>query len=83
MKVDVQFAPLPLHLSVLGMPGLTAYFGLLDVGQPKAGDTVVLSRRGGGRRGRCRSDRQAQGLPRDRYCRRAGEMPFYRRRAWL
>jgi NADPH-dependent curcumin reductase len=43
MKVDVQFAPLPLHLSALGMPGLTAYFGLLDVGQPKAGDTVVLS----------------------------------------
>jgi NADPH-dependent curcumin reductase CurA len=43
MKVDVGFAPLPLHLSVLGMPGLTAYFGLLDVGQPKAGETVVLS----------------------------------------
>ncbi len=43
MKVDVRLAPLPVYLSVLGMPGLTAYFGLLDVGQPKAGETVVLS----------------------------------------
>jgi len=31
------------YLSVLGMTGLTAYFGLLDIGQPKAGDTVVIS----------------------------------------
>jgi NADPH-dependent curcumin reductase CurA len=42
-KVDPKLAPLPLYLSTLGMPGLTAYFGLLDVGQPKAGDTVVVS----------------------------------------
>jgi NADPH-dependent curcumin reductase CurA len=43
MKVDVQFAPLARYLSVLGMPGLTAYFGLLDIGQPKAGETVLIS----------------------------------------
>jgi NADPH-dependent curcumin reductase CurA len=42
-KVDVSFTPLPVYLSALGMPGLTAYFGLLDIGQPKAGETVVLS----------------------------------------
>lgn len=42
-KVDASLAPLPLYLGALGMPGLTAYFGLLDVGQPKAGDTVVVS----------------------------------------
>ena len=30
-------------LGVLGMPGLTAYFGLLDIGQPQAGETVVVS----------------------------------------
>lgn len=36
-------APLTSHLSVLGMTGLTAYFGLLDVGVPKAGETVVVS----------------------------------------
>ncbi|NRR33633.1 NADP-dependent oxidoreductase [Oxalobacteraceae bacterium] len=42
-KVDPKLAPLPLYLGGLGMTGLTAYFGLLDVGQPKAGDTVVVS----------------------------------------
>jgi len=42
-KVDPSLAPLPLFLGALGMPGLTAYFGLLDVGQPKEGDTVVVS----------------------------------------
>lgn len=42
-KVDVRLAPLPKYLSVLGMTGMTAYFGLLDTGQPKAGDTVVVS----------------------------------------
>lgn len=42
-KVDPSLAPLPLYLGALGMPGLTAYFGLLDVGQPKEGDTVVVS----------------------------------------
>jgi NADPH-dependent curcumin reductase CurA len=35
--------PIPLAMSVLGMTGLTAYFGLLDVGRPKAGETVVVS----------------------------------------
>jgi len=42
-KLDPSLAPLPLFLGALGMPGLTAYFGLLDVGQPKEGDTVVVS----------------------------------------
>ena len=35
IKVDASFAPLPVYLSALGMPGMTAYFGLLDVGQPQ------------------------------------------------
>jgi NADPH-dependent curcumin reductase CurA len=42
-KVDPKVAPLPVFLSALGMPGLTAYFGLLEAGQPKMGDTVVVS----------------------------------------
>lgn len=42
-KVDPAAAPLPVYLNVLGMPGMTAYFGLLDVGAPKAGETVVVS----------------------------------------
>ena len=43
VKVDVSQAPLQRWIGGLGMPGWTAYFGLLDVGQPKAGETVVVS----------------------------------------
>jgi NADPH-dependent curcumin reductase CurA len=42
-KVDPKVAPLPVYLGTLGMPGMTAYFGLLEVGKPKAGETVVVS----------------------------------------
>jgi NADPH-dependent curcumin reductase len=42
-KVDPKLAPLPVYLGTLGMPGMTAYFGLLEVGKAKAGDTVVVS----------------------------------------
>jgi NADPH-dependent curcumin reductase CurA len=42
-KVDTNFVPLPTYLGTLGMSGLTAYFGILDTGQPKAGETVVVS----------------------------------------
>lgn len=42
-KVDATKAPLSTYLSTLGMTGLTAYFGLLDVGQPKEGEVVVVS----------------------------------------
>ncbi|TXH06436.1 MAG: NADP-dependent oxidoreductase [Nevskiaceae bacterium] len=42
-KVDPKLAPLPVYLGTLGMPGMTAYFGLLDVGELKSGDTVVVS----------------------------------------
>jgi NADPH-dependent curcumin reductase CurA len=41
--VDPTIAPISTALGVLGMPGLTAYFGLLDVCQPVAGETVVVS----------------------------------------
>jgi len=43
MKVDPAAAPISTALGVLGMPGLTAYFGLLDVCAPRAGETVVVS----------------------------------------
>jgi len=42
-KVDPSIAPITTALGVLGMPGLTAYFGLLDIGKPQAGETVVVS----------------------------------------
>ncbi len=43
IKVDPGLAALPVWIGTLGMPGLTAYFGLLDVGRPAAGETVVVS----------------------------------------
>ena len=42
-RVDPAAAPLPVYLSALGMPGLTAYFGLLEIGRPQPGETVVVS----------------------------------------
>ncbi|MDX2201411.1 MAG: NADP-dependent oxidoreductase [Hyphomicrobiaceae bacterium] len=43
VRVDPAQAPLERWIGGLGMPGWTAYFGLLEVGQPKAGETVVVS----------------------------------------
>jgi NADPH-dependent curcumin reductase CurA len=43
VKVDPSLAPLPTYLGALGMTGMTAYFALLDVGKPVAGNTVVVS----------------------------------------
>jgi|AntAceMinimDraft_11_1070367.scaffolds.fasta_scaffold00276_10 hypothetical protein len=43
MKLDSRITAPSYALGVLGMPGLTAYVGLLDIGQPKSGDTVVLA----------------------------------------
>jgi NADPH-dependent curcumin reductase CurA len=42
-KLDPTRAPISTALGILGMPGMTAYVGLLDIGQPKAGETVVVS----------------------------------------
>ncbi|MDL2076027.1 NADP-dependent oxidoreductase [Streptomyces sp. GXMU-J15] len=42
-KVDPGAAPLPTYLGTLGMSGLTAYFGLIDIGRPEPGQTVVVS----------------------------------------
>jgi NADPH-dependent curcumin reductase len=47
-KLDVSLAPLTAYLGALGISGLTAYFGLLDVGRPCEGDTVVVSAAAGG-----------------------------------
>jgi NADPH-dependent curcumin reductase len=42
-KVDAQHVPASYYLGVLGMPGFTAWFGLFEIGQPSAGETVVVS----------------------------------------
>src|SRR5215217_5023981 len=42
-KIDPKIAPISTAVGVLGMPGMTAYTGLLDIGRPQAGETVVVS----------------------------------------
>jgi NADPH-dependent curcumin reductase len=42
-KVDAETVPLSKYVGALGMPGMTAYFGLLEIGAPKEGETVVVS----------------------------------------
>lgn len=42
-KLDISNSNLSWHLGILGMPGMTGYFGLLEKGQPKAGETVLVS----------------------------------------
>jgi len=42
-KIDPRLGTPTQWLNVLGMPGMTGYFGLMDVGQPKPGETVVIS----------------------------------------
>ncbi len=42
-KVDDSLAPMPLYISTLGMPGMTAYFGITEVGKIKKGDIVLVS----------------------------------------
>lgn len=42
-SVDPNLAPLPMYIGTLGMPGMTAYFGILEVGKIKEGDVVLVS----------------------------------------
>ena len=42
-KVDASRVPASYYLGILGMPGITAWFGLHEIGQPKAGETLVVS----------------------------------------
>lgn len=42
-KIDAKRAPASYYLGILGMPGITAWFGLFELGQPKPGNTVVVS----------------------------------------
>jgi NADPH-dependent curcumin reductase len=42
-KIDPALAPISTAIGVLGMPGMTAYMGLLEIGKPKAGETVVVA----------------------------------------
>ena len=82
-KLDPSQAPISYALGVLGMPGLTAYSALLDVGQPKAGrDRGGLRGGGCGRFGR-RADREDQGVSRGRPRGHGREMRLRDRRTRL
>ena len=78
-----KIEPMTHLLSVYGIAGLTAYFGLLNIGQPESGRD--RRRLGGGGLGRLdrRPDRQDQGLPRRRHRRRPGQMRLARQGARL
>jgi NADPH-dependent curcumin reductase len=71
-KIDPGIAPISTANGVLGMPGMTAWFGLLEIGQPKPGETGVGSIRRGRTGGRPVG--QARGRTRCRHRRRAEEM---------
>ena len=75
-KLDPAAAPISTALGILGMPGLTAYVGLKTIGQPKAGETVVVSAASGAvgavagqlaKRGLCRVVGIAGGADKCRY----------------
>ncbi|MFC7669065.1 hypothetical protein ACFQT0_18205 [Hymenobacter humi] len=70
-------APISYFLGLLGMPGLTAYFGLLDICQPKAGETVVVSGAAGAVGMVVGQAGQNPGVPRHRHggLRRQGGLP--------
>ena len=82
-KLDPRIPRPSYALGVLGMPGLTAYVGTLDIGQPKAGETLVG--RGGDRRSRLgrRADREDQRAARGRHRGRQGKVRLRREGARL
>jgi NADPH-dependent curcumin reductase len=80
-KVDAQLAPLPRFLGVLGGTGLTAYFGLLEVGQPKPGETVVVSGAAGATGSVVGSNRENPGMPRSGHRGRGRQMQIPHRGA--
>ena len=55
LKVDPNVAPLSAYQGVLGMPGLTAYLGLTEIGRPQPGETLVVSGAAGAVDRGCRS----------------------------
>jgi len=78
-KIDPKLGPVSTAVGVLGMPGMTAYTGLLEIGKPQPGEN---RRRGGGlRRGRLggRANRQDQGRARRRHRRRQGKCDYVKR----
>ncbi len=74
VKIDLGLGTLSQWLNVLGMPGMTGYFGLMDVGQPKAGETLVVSGAAGAVGQTVGPGGQDPGLPCGGHCRRPGQV---------
>ena len=73
-SIDAALARPSYALGVLGMPGLTAYVGLLDIGQPRAGETVVVAAATGAVGSVVGQIAKIQGLPGGRHRRRPGQV---------
>ncbi len=83
-KVDTSLADLPVYLGALGMPGMTAYFGTLDVGKLAAGDVVLVSAASGAVGALVGQIAKMKGcFAGGRYRRRPGKMRLCRRRTRL
>ena len=82
-KIDPALAPVSTALGVLGMPGMTAYTGLLDIGHPQPGETVVVSAASGAVGSVVGQIAKTQGRTRGRHRRRAGQVPLRDRTARL
>ena len=82
-KLDPEQAPVSTALGVLGMPGMTAYVGLLDIGQPKPGETVVVSAASGAVGSAVGQIAKIKGCPRGRHRGLPGQVRLRGARAGL
>ena len=82
-RVDTRGAPLSTALGVIGMPGVTAWYGLLRIGDPRPGETVVVSAASGAVGSVVGQIARLEGMSCDRHSRRNAKVRLCRQRAWL
>ena len=81
--IDPAIAPIQTGVGILGMPGLTAYFGLLEVGRPRPGETVLVSGAAGAVGSAVGQIARHQGMSRGGHCRYRGQVPPPDAGPWL
>ena len=77
-KVDTTHVPLSAYLGAVGMPGVTAWYGLVKIIEPKAGQTIVVSAASGAVGSAVGAAREGARLPRGRHRRRRRQVPLRR-----